>query len=95
MPKTVKVAEVTELGPGERKMVEVEGVSLALFNGRDVFFDRERVFTRWWVARRRRASWQRSHMPFARRAVRRFFRQGSWPSCSERRQKLCRHGRRE
>ena len=32
MPKTVKVAEVTELGPGEGKTVEVEGVSLALFN---------------------------------------------------------------
>jgi len=32
MPKTVKVAEVTELGAGEGKTVEVEGVSLALFN---------------------------------------------------------------
>ena len=32
MPKTVKVAEVTELGPGEGKTFEVEGVSLALFN---------------------------------------------------------------
>ena len=32
MPKTVKVAEVTEFGPGEGKMVEVEGVSLAVFN---------------------------------------------------------------
>ena len=32
MPKTVKVAEVTELGPGEGKTVEVEGVRLALFN---------------------------------------------------------------
>ena len=32
MPKTVKVAEATELGPGAGKTVEVEGVSLALFN---------------------------------------------------------------
>jgi 3-phenylpropionate/trans-cinnamate dioxygenase ferredoxin subunit len=32
MPKTVKVAEVTELGPGEGKTIEVAGVSLALFN---------------------------------------------------------------
>ena len=32
MPKTVKVAEVTELEPGEGKTVEAEGVSLALFN---------------------------------------------------------------
>ena len=32
MPKSVRVAEVTELEPGEGKTVEVEGVSLALFN---------------------------------------------------------------
>ncbi len=38
MPKTVKVAEVTELGPGEGKTVEVEGVSLALFNVDGTYF---------------------------------------------------------
>ena len=38
MPKTVKVAEVTELGPGAGKTVEVEGVSLALFNVDGTFF---------------------------------------------------------
>ncbi len=38
MPKTVKVAEVTELGPGEGKTVEVEGVSLALFNVDETYF---------------------------------------------------------
>ena len=32
MAKRMKVAEVTELEPGEGKAVEVEGVSLALFN---------------------------------------------------------------
>ncbi len=38
MSKTVKVAEVTELGPGEGKTVEVEGVSLALFNVDGTYF---------------------------------------------------------
>jgi len=38
MPKMVKVAEVKELGPGERKTVEVEGVSLALFNVDGTYF---------------------------------------------------------
>ncbi len=38
MPKTVKVAEVTELGPGEGKTVEVEGVNLALFNVDGTYF---------------------------------------------------------
>ena len=38
MPKTVKVAEVTELGPGVGKTVEVEGVSLALFNVDGTYF---------------------------------------------------------
>ena len=38
MPKTVKVVEVTELGPGEGKTVEVEGVSLALFNVDGTYF---------------------------------------------------------
>ena len=38
MPKTVKVGEVTELGPGEAKTVEVEGVSLALFNVDGTYF---------------------------------------------------------
>ncbi len=38
MPKMVKVAEVTELGPGEGKTVEVEGVSLALFNVDGTYF---------------------------------------------------------
>ena len=38
MPKTVKVAEVTELGPSEGKTVEVEGVSLALFNVDGTYF---------------------------------------------------------
>ena len=38
MPKTVKVAEVTELGPGAGKTVEVEGVSLALFNVDGTYF---------------------------------------------------------
>ncbi len=38
MPKTVKVADVTELGPGEGKTVEVEGVSLALFNVDGTYF---------------------------------------------------------
>ena len=38
MPKTVKVGEVTELGPGEGKTVEVEGVSLALFNVDGTYF---------------------------------------------------------
>ncbi len=38
MPKTVKVAEVTELGPGDGKTVEVEGVSLALFNVDGTYF---------------------------------------------------------
>ncbi len=34
----MKVAEVTEFGPGEGKMVEVEGVSLALFNVDGTYF---------------------------------------------------------
>ena len=38
MPKTVKVAEVTDLEPGEGKTVEVEGVSLALFNVDGTYF---------------------------------------------------------
>ncbi len=38
MPKTVKVAEVRELAPGEGKTVEVEGVSLALFNVDGTYF---------------------------------------------------------
>ncbi len=38
MPKTVKVGEVTELGQGEGKTVEVEGVSLALFNVDGTYF---------------------------------------------------------
>ncbi len=38
MPKTVKVGEVTELGPGEGKTVEVEGVSVALFNVDGTYF---------------------------------------------------------
>ena len=38
MPKTVKVAEVTELEPGKGKTVEVEGVSLALFNVDGTYF---------------------------------------------------------
>ncbi len=38
MPKTVKVAEVTELEPGEGKTVEIEGVSLALFNVDGTYF---------------------------------------------------------
>ena len=38
MPKTVKVGEVTELGAGEGKTVEVEGVSLALFNVDGTYF---------------------------------------------------------
>ncbi len=38
MPKTVKVGDVTALGPGEAKTVEVEGVSLALFNVDGTYF---------------------------------------------------------
>ncbi|MDA1016714.1 MAG: non-heme iron oxygenase ferredoxin subunit [Planctomycetota bacterium] len=38
MPKTVKVADVTELQPGEGKTVDVEGVSLALFNVDGTYF---------------------------------------------------------
>jgi len=38
MPKMVKVAEVKGLGPGEGKTVEVEGVSLALFNVEGTYF---------------------------------------------------------
>ena len=38
MPKKVKVAEVTELEPGEGKTVEVEGVNLALFNVDGTYF---------------------------------------------------------
>jgi 3-phenylpropionate/trans-cinnamate dioxygenase ferredoxin subunit len=38
MAKRMKVAEVTELGPGEGKTVEVEGVSLALFNVDGTYF---------------------------------------------------------
>ena len=38
MPKTVKIAEVTELGPGDGKTVEVEGISLALFNVDGTYF---------------------------------------------------------
>ena len=38
MPKTVKIVEVTELEPGEGKTVEVEGVSLALFNVDGTYF---------------------------------------------------------
>mgnify|MGYP001178567229 FL=1 len=38
LPKMAKVAEVTELGPGEGKTVEVEGVSLALFNVDGTYF---------------------------------------------------------
>jgi 3-phenylpropionate/trans-cinnamate dioxygenase ferredoxin subunit len=38
MPNKVKVAEFTELGPGEGKTVEVEGVSLALFNVDGTYF---------------------------------------------------------
>ena len=38
MPKTVKVAEVTELEPGEGKTVEIEGASLALFNVDGTYF---------------------------------------------------------
>jgi len=38
MPNTVKVAEVTEVGPGEGKTIEVEGLSLALFNVDGTYF---------------------------------------------------------
>ncbi len=38
MPKTVKVGEVTELEPGEARTVDVEGVSLALFNVDGAYF---------------------------------------------------------
>ena len=38
MPKSVRVAEVTELEPGEGKTVEIEGVSLV---GNDVFVELE------------------------------------------------------
>ncbi len=38
MPKTVKVGDVTELEPGEAKTVDVEGVSLALFNVDGTYF---------------------------------------------------------
>ncbi len=38
MPKTVKVGEVTELGLSEGMTVEVEGVSLALFNVGGTYF---------------------------------------------------------
>ncbi len=38
MPKTVTVGEVSELGSGEAKTVEVEGVSLALFNVDGTYF---------------------------------------------------------
>ena len=38
MPKTVKVAQVTELGQGEGKTVDIEGVSLALFNLDGTYF---------------------------------------------------------
>ncbi len=38
MPKKVKVGEVTELEPGEGKTIEVEGVSLALFNVDGTYF---------------------------------------------------------
>jgi nitrite reductase/ring-hydroxylating ferredoxin subunit len=38
MGKRVKVAETTELNPGEGKMVEVEGKSLALFNADGTYY---------------------------------------------------------
>ena len=38
MANTVKVAEVTEIGPGEGKTIEVEGLSLALFNVDGTYF---------------------------------------------------------
>ena len=38
MPKTVKVAEATEVGPGEGTTVEIEGLSLALFNVDGTYF---------------------------------------------------------
>ena len=45
MPKTVKVAEVTEFGPGEGKTVMVEGVSLALFNVDGTYYAIENTCT--------------------------------------------------
>ena len=38
MPKTVKVGEVKDLGSGTGKTIEVEGVSLALFNVDGTYF---------------------------------------------------------
>ena len=86
MPKTVRVAEVTELEPGEGKTVEVEGVSLALFNVDGTYFAIASACTH--VAGRRRADRQRSNMPFARGAVRRdLWQSAQWP-CPWRREEL-------
>lgn len=38
MGKRVKVAETTELNPGEGKVVEVEGKSLAIFNADGAYY---------------------------------------------------------
>ena len=38
MPKTIKVAEVSDLDPGESKTVELEGQTLALFNVDGTFY---------------------------------------------------------
>ena len=45
MPKTVKVGEVTGLEPGKGKTVEVEGVSLALFNVDGTYYAIENTCT--------------------------------------------------
>ncbi len=38
MPKTVKVAQTSELSPGKGKVIEAEGKSIALFNVAGTFY---------------------------------------------------------
>ena len=45
MPEAVKIAEAGELAPGDKKLVEVDGLALALFRVGDAYYAIEDVCT--------------------------------------------------
>ena len=72
MPSFVKVATAAELPPGSKKLAEVDGRPIAVFNVDGIVLrDRRRVHPRRRPAGRRRAARLRDHVPAPRGAVRR------------------------
>jgi nitrite reductase/ring-hydroxylating ferredoxin subunit len=47
MPKTVRIAQTSELSPGTGKVVQTEGRSIALFNVEGTFYAIDNTCTHW------------------------------------------------